>query len=112
MCTRVCFQYANPSVEMAVSEFPRVSVCVCLSACLWWGGVPLRPQMCVCIGISTFLFSLAICKRGRPSVVSRVCLYAQKPQLSGLWVPEEGAGKAVCISGCVCVHVWTASGVR
>lgn len=75
MCTRVCFQYANPSVEMAVSEFPRVSVCVCLRV-FGGSGLPLRPQMCVCIGISTFLFSFAICKRGRPSV-GRVCLYAE-----------------------------------
>lgn len=33
-----------------------------------------------------------------------------KPQLSGLWVPEEGVGKAVCISGCVCVRVDSVKG--
>ena len=102
LCPHVCFQYANP-MKMAVSEFPRVSVCVCLSACLWCGGVPLGPQMCVCIGICMFLFSFAICKRGCPSV-SRVCLCAQKPRLSLLWVPEEGVGKGcVCIWMCRCV---------
>ena len=101
----MCFQYANP-MQMAVSESPRVSVCVCLSACLWCGGVPLGPQMCVCIGICMFLFSFAVCKRGCPSVVSRVCLCAQKPWFSLLWVPDEGAGKGcLCIWMCRCACV-------
>lgn len=88
------FQYANPSVEMSRS-FP-VSPCVSVSACLWWGGVPSSSDVCLHRDL-TFLFSFAICKRGRPSVVSRVCLYAQKPQLSGLWVPGRKGVVRLCV---------------
>ena len=104
-CEKGCLRVCKCSVNALNTSCP---VSLCVSVCLEVFGVMRCPRvlLCVCIGISVFLFSFAICKCGCPSVVSRVCLYAQKPQLSHLWVPEEGVGKGcVCIWMCRCACV-------